>query len=64
VEYSPREGDVTGSRCGVQSKSLKMALVFLKEEKVCYKMVYFILCLGKANRVAKLEFTDFTDFFS
>jgi len=34
--------------------------MFLKEEKICYKMVYNTLCLGSANlqrnRVGKLEF--------
>jgi len=28
----------------VQAKSLELASVFLKEEKIYYKMVYFILC--------------------
>jgi len=33
-----------------KAKSSKMASLFLKEEKICYKMVYFILCLGSVNR--------------
>jgi len=30
----------------VQAKSLKLASVFLKEEKICYKMVYHTLHLS------------------
>jgi len=47
VRYTPYEGDVICSRCGAsyKHKSIKMASVFLKEEKICYRMVYFILCL-------------------
>jgi len=37
----------------VREKSLKMASEFLKEEKICYKIAYYSLCL---NRVGKLEF--------
>jgi len=33
----------------IAAKSLKMASMFLKEEKICYKTVYFILCLGSVN---------------
>jgi len=29
-----------------RSKIIKNGLIFLKEETICYKMVYFILCLG------------------
>jgi len=43
VEYT-HEGDVTCSR-GAFVKSLKMASVFLKEENICYKMVYYTLWL-------------------
>jgi len=30
----------------VQAKSLKMASVFLKQEKICYEMVYHTLYLS------------------
>jgi len=33
---------------------------FLKGEKICYKMVYYTLCIGSANRQKscwKVEFT-------
>jgi len=35
VEYTAHDGDVTWLYHLVQAKSLKTALVFLKEEKIC-----------------------------
>jgi len=38
-----------------------MALLFSKEEKICYKMVYYIYVSIKPvvrNRIGKLEFTQ------
>jgi len=34
----------------VQAKSLKMALVFLEEGEICYKMVYYTFHLRYVNR--------------
>jgi len=43
----------------VQAKSLKIATVFLKEEKICCKMVYLLHFKPIVrNHVAKLEFTQ------
>jgi len=44
VEYTPHGGDVTCSGCDASYRPnhLKMASMFLKEEKIYYKMVYYI----------------------
>jgi len=46
VEYTPHDGGVRLAVVRlVQAKSLKMAAVFLKEEKICFKMIYYTLYL-------------------
>jgi len=51
VEYTPHDGDVTCCGCSaVQGKLLKMASVFLKEEKIYYKMViHFAFKLSQSS---------------
>jgi len=42
--YTPHEGDVTCSRCGApRTGKIVKNSVFLKEEKICYKMIYYTL---------------------
>jgi len=45
--------------------TLKKASVFLKEEKICYKMAYYTLYLSQANRQKSCYkiriFTDFSE---
>jgi len=54
VGYTRHDADVICSTCSasrlVQAKSLKVTSVFLKEEKICNKMVYYTLHLSLTNR--------------
>jgi len=43
-----------------QAKSLKIALVFLKEEKICYKM-YTTLCIVFQSQNLSRRKTDFSE---
>jgi len=47
VVYIRHDADVSCSGCeALQGKLLKMTLVLLKEEKTCYKMIYYTLYLS------------------
>jgi len=68
VGYARHYADVTCSGCSTSctGKMIKNGPVFFKEEKICYKIVYYTLYLSYANRqkscfknrVTKLEFTQ------
>jgi len=48
---------LSGCSASYRQKLLKMASVFLKEEKICYKMVYYTL-LSQSSEITKSEFTQ------
>jgi len=41
-------------------KIIKTGLLFLKEEKICYTMVYYTVCLSKANQLSHQK-SDFLE---